>query len=57
MRDDQHGFAALLAQRAQPAHDELPGFAVERAGRLIAHDDRRIAEECAGNRNALLLPA
>jgi hypothetical protein len=57
MRDDQHGLAALFAQRPQPAHHKLPGFAVERAGRLIAHDDRRIAEQSAGNRDALLLSA
>ena len=55
VRDDE-----ARATRAQSAHglgDVLLGLAVERARRLIHDEDRRVAQERSGDRDALLLTA
>ena len=49
--------ADSVDQCAQQLHDSLAGLAVEVAGRLIGKQERRRADERAGNRDALLFAA
>jgi hypothetical protein len=53
--DDQRG--AAFDQLAHGVVHETLGFAVERRGRLIQQDDRRVTDERASNGDALALPA
>src|SRR5208283_5004877 len=48
---------SALTQGMQRLLDRLLGFGVERRGRLVKKDDRRVLEEGAGDRDALALPA
>ena len=47
----------LRATRVERRLDRLLGAAVERAGRLVEDQDRRVLEQGAGDRDALLLAA
>ena len=53
VRDDQSG--AILHQLIQRILDQLLAFGIKCAGRLIKQQDRRILEQCPGNRQALFL--
>ena len=55
MRDRQHGAAAH--QAAERLADELLGCAVERGGRLVEQQQRRVLEERARDGDALALSA
>ena len=55
LRDDQH--RALAHQALQRILDQALGFGVERAGRFIEDEDRRIVINGARDRNPLLLSA
>src|SRR5271166_26134 len=48
---------SALAERPQSVLDRLLGFRIERRGRLIEQDNRRVLEEGAGDRDALALTA
>ncbi|MPL60848.1 hypothetical protein SDC9_06410 [bioreactor metagenome] len=55
VRDGKHGLA--LHHPGQRLLDLRLDLAVERRGRLVQHQDRRVLEEGAGERDALPLPA
>ena len=55
MRDRDHG--APAHQPAERLADRLLGFAVERGGRLVEQQDRRVLQEGARDRDALALSA
>ena len=57
MGDDQHAAAAVLGDVGQQRHHGLAVLAVERRGRLVGQDHRRIAGDRAGDGDALLLAA
>ena len=48
---------ALVLEALEDLHDLEAGPAVEVAGRLVGEQDRRLVEERAGDRDALLLAA
>src|ERR1700733_8017147 len=48
---------AALAERAQRLLDRLLGLRIERRGRFVEQDDRRVLEEGAGDGDALALAA
>ncbi len=52
-RDRRAAFGELVERLL---HEPL-GLRVERARRLVEHEDRRIAQDRARDRDALLLPA
>ena len=54
---DHHDRPALLGARAQQAQDLGPGVDVEVAGRLVGQQQRRVVDQRAGDREALLLAA
>jgi len=53
--DDQHG--SVSGEPFQGVLDHVLGFAVDRAGRFIEQQDRRVAEQGAGQRDPLALAA
>jgi hypothetical protein len=55
MRDGNHGLAGH--ERGKARLDGGLDFAVERGGRLVKHENRRVLENDAGDRNALALTA
>src|SRR5438874_1471832 len=55
MRDGDHGLAG--DQRAEALLDRGLDLAVERGGRLVEHQDRRVFQDHARDRDALALPA
>jgi hypothetical protein len=55
--DDDDGAALAGGELAQELHHRQRGAGVERGGRLVADQDRRIAAERARDRDALLLAA
>ena len=62
--DDVHGVgdyhqrhAGLAVDVAQQLEDGVGALGVERGGRLVAEDHLGLAGQCAGDGNALLLPA
>ena len=55
MRDHQR--RAALRQTVQRGLHQRFGFRIERACRLVQQQDRRVAQQRAGNRHALALPA
>src|SRR5262245_4236073 len=55
--DDQHTAAAVARDLRQHRHDGVAVSAVERGGRLVGEDRRSIADDGAGNGDALLLAA
>ncbi len=55
MGDDDRRAATL--QPVEGGLDLGLGFGIERRGRLVEEDDRRVAEEGAGDGNALALAA
>ena len=57
VRDEQHGDAALDVQALEDPHDLDARPRVEVAGRLVRQQDRRVGDQRAGDRHALLLPA
>ena len=57
MRDHDDGLAVLAVQLLQQAEHLLGGLAVEVAGRLVADQQRRVGDDRAGDRDALLLAA
>ena len=57
VRDEEHGDAALVVQPLEDAHDLDAGARVEVAGRLVGEDDRRLVDQRARDRDALLLAA
>jgi hypothetical protein len=55
---DQQGGGACLAQDLAHVGAQLRAEGgVEGAERLVEEDERRIGRQCAGQRDALLLPA
>ena len=48
---------AVLAQLVDRNLDACFGFNVERTGRLVEDEDRRILEDCAGNGDTLAFTA
>ena len=57
VRDEEVGEAALLLQLVQQVQDLRLHRDVERAGRLVEHDQVRVERQRAGDRDALPLPA
>ena len=57
MGDDDHRQPLLLVETSEQRDHVLAGAAVEVAGRLVTHEDRRAVDECPGDRHALLLAA
>ena len=57
VRDHDHRLPELLRRAAQQLEDLLPRRRVEVAGRLVGEDDRRLRDERARDRDALLLAA
>ena len=55
--DRHHGLAVLVDQFAQHLEHLLAGLGIERAGRLVGEDDRRLVGERARHRDALALAA
>src|SRR3954464_3463582 len=55
--DNDDGAAARARELAEQLHHRQRGLRIERGGRLVADEDRRVAAERAGDRDALLLPA
>ena len=55
--DDDEGLALLRVELLHEAHDLVGGLRVERAGRLVGPDDRRVVDERAGDGDALALAA
>ena len=55
VRDDERGAAPCRARPAPPAR--ALGFRIERGGRLVEQDDRRILDQRARDRDALALAA
>ena len=56
MGDHQNG-GALLVQGTEQFHHFLAMNGIQVAGRFVGQDQRLVADHCAGNRYALLLPA
>ena len=56
MRDENDG-AALLVELLEEFQHLKARFGVQRAGRLIRHDDGRVRRDGAGDSHALLLAA
>src|SRR5260370_936029 len=54
MRDQDHGEAELLPQVAQHAPQFVAREGVERGERLVEHQQRRLMDQCAAERDALL---
>src|SRR3954469_10882618 len=54
MRDDEG--RAALHQPLDRLHDQRLGLDVERRGRLVKDQDRRVAQQGTGNRDPLFLP-
>ncbi len=57
MRDDDDCFVLFLVQFFQKGNDDVAGFGVEVAGRLVGEDDFWIVDECACDGDALHLSA
>src|SRR4051794_41765791 len=57
MRDHHGRLAELLDRVAEQGKDVLAGVRVEVAGRLVGEQHRRLRDQGAGDRDALLLPA
>lgn len=57
MCDDDEGLPLIFVQRTHQRQHIVGGLAVERAGRLVRPDDRRIVDERARNCHALTLSA
>ncbi len=57
MGDQHNGQAQALIDLAQQAENRLGGFRVQRRGGLIAEQNRRVVHQCAGDADALFLPA
>ncbi len=57
VRDQHDGDAALHVQALENVHDLDARPRVEVAGRLVRQEDRRLVDECARDRDALLLAA
>ena len=57
VRDDEHGARRILGELGQHRHHCLAVFAVERRSRLVSENHRRIADDGARDRDALLLAA
>src|SRR5215212_7590267 len=55
--DENDCNAALLFEALEDVHHLDAGAAVEVSGRLVGEEDRRIVQERARNRDALLLPS
>ena len=55
--DEDDGQAQTLVDLAQQAEDRLGGFRVEGRGSLVAEQNLRVVDQCAGNAHTLLLPA
>ena len=55
--DRHHGLAVLVDQFAQHLEHLLAGVRIERAGRLVGENDRRLVGERARHRHALALAA
>jgi hypothetical protein len=53
VRDDKGGAAGR--QALDPVHHLRLGLDIKSRGRLVENEDRRIAQECAGDRQTLLL--
>ena len=53
--NNKHQF--LPGKRLQGVKDLLAGVGIQRAGRLVGHDDLRLLDQCAGNGHALFLAA
>ena len=54
VRDRDHGTA--LHQPLERLHHEFLGFGVERGSRLVQDEDRRVADDGAGDADALAWP-
>src|SRR5512138_181162 len=57
VRDHDDRDAALLIERGEQRHDVVARCRVEVAGRLVCEQHLRFRDDCARNRNALLLSA
>jgi hypothetical protein len=57
VRDDERGQAHLQDQLAQPRARLLAQLGVEVGERLVHQDDGRVVDQCARDRDPLLLPA
>src|SRR5207247_4068837 len=55
--DDQHGSLALMGSIGENAHDAPAVLSVQRSGRLVGEDDRRVCNERARYGDPLLLAA
>ncbi len=57
VRDHQHGDAVVHVQAPQQLHDLAAALGVEVAGGLVGQQHRRLGDDGAGDRHALLLAA
>ena len=57
VRDEYDSLTETLVQRNKRAHDVGSGLRVEISGRLVGEDYMRLCDQCAGNRDSLLLSA
>gem|GEM_PF-3938360 len=57
VRNHEHPCIALVGNLTKEFHHLPPEFAVERGGRLISKDKTGVIGQCAGDGDALLLPA
>ena len=57
VRDHEHAAAVLLGNIRKDAHHRLAVLGVERSRRLVGENGGRTGDECARNRDALLLAA
>lgn len=57
MGDDDDRGLEFLRQAVEDRHHSERAFAVERRGRLVGEDDRRLVGECPRDRHALLFAA
>ena len=53
---DDHDRSALRCQLVEDREDLVGRLAVEVSGRLVGEDERRVGDQGAGDRDALLLP-
>ena len=52
---DDHNGAPIAMELFEQGQDLIAGLAIERTGWLVRQDQGRIVDECAGNRDPLLL--
>lgn len=57
VRHNQHPAPLFFSDSGKDRHDRLTILAIQRGGRLVRKDDRRVPDNGARDRDALLFPA